>query len=367
MTRAGRLAPPVPATRDSAQLSARGGTGGETVPSALQGAWDDFNAWIRERDQTPAQDDPRWVDFRAKTPPPASQVAWGEPPLVSRDISQRDQVWHRRVGSVASVEVYKRDVRIVRRYGDLPQVGGGHRGCVDAFSAKSRRRLKFAAGNSSDDLVSQFCLTWHELCPDGETTKKRLNTFLTWLRRNFPGVSYLWILEFQARGFPHFHLFTNIPADAAAGAWIGKAWNRITKEGGHHLWWHSRPENFISWEMRSGGYLTKYLDKEAQKHVPEGFGWVGRFWGASRSLVSPPLEVTPEEIRELYHHGDQRDPLVVALRFLDRYQRSQWRRYKTARKPLLSRSFSCSVSSGAAVFWAVLEYMDKQRTAHAAA
>jgi hypothetical protein len=48
----------------------------------------------------------------------------------------------------------------------------------------------------------------------------------------------------------------------------------------------------MAWEMKGAGYLRKYMSKEAQKCVPDGFGWCGRFWGATRDLV--PLHTTVE-------------------------------------------------------------------------
>lgn len=48
--------------------------------------------------------------------------------------------------------------------------------------------------------------------------------------------------------------------------------------------------------MGSATYLCKYLDKEAQKAVPEGFVNFGRFWGNSRTLVPAPITVTIEDV-----------------------------------------------------------------------
>jgi len=333
---------------------------------------------VLENDCTPRDDDPRWAaywdQFRRGDLPSEPRSARSflkretsdVTSLVSRRITQhspQESAWHRSVGSVRAVQVFKRDVKVRRAYNDLPMVGGGTRGKVDAFSKASRRRLKFVAANSSEELVSQFCLTWHEQLVDGATAKKMLNAWLTAMRRTFPGFRYLWVLEFQTRGFPHFHVFTNQPVARDTGAYMAIVWNRITKETVEHLEFHGHERNFIAWDMGSAAYLTKYLDKEAQKCVPAAFGWSGRFWGATRGLVGRPTEVTPDDLRTLYA-DDGKDPLVIALRALDRYQQAQWRRTRYRGRRLLSRSFSCSVSAGAAVFWRVLDSLltEEERT-----
>jgi hypothetical protein len=143
-------------------------------------------------------------------------------------------------------------------------------------------------------------MTYHNGEPDGHTCKRHLNTFLTAIRRKFPGVGYLWLLEFQKRGTAHFHLFLTLPHDKETGRILGALWNRISEPGNvEHLAFHQHRKNFIPWEMESAGYLCKYLDKEAQKAVPSGFVGVGRFWGNSRGLVPEPEEVEMSDLSEV--------------------------------------------------------------------
>jgi hypothetical protein len=231
------------------------------------------------------------------------------PPLVHRLISQqngkttsgtvlndsmlpvafvRDSIW---------IEQYPQDVRIVRKTLNIrPRVGGALRGQIDAFSDSSRRRLRHTAGNAFPALTSQFMLSYHLDWPDGRDVKRHLNRFLTWLRQRLPGVGYIWILEFQARGAPHIHLFLTAAHSQALGAELGAKWNRIAAPGDQaHLAFHQHQKNFMPWNMGSGQYLTKYLDKEAQKRVPDGFGWSGRFWGSSRNLVPLPVVYSPDD------------------------------------------------------------------------
>ena len=294
-------------------------------------------------------------------------------PLVSSSISQRG--WAFSIGTVTHVDVYRRDLVLKRSpIARGSKLKNAARGQINAFSDASRRRLRFNAANSSSELISQFALTYHNSNPSGVQVKKHLNAFLTWMRRRVPKLAYLWVLEFQTRGVPHVHLFLNIPAEPGGELQndMARAWNRITQESITHREFHQHANNFITWDMGSGSYLTKYLDKEAQKMVPPSFGWVGRFWGASRGLVGSPVQLTADEIRE-YTDGSGPDPLVTALRAMSRFQAAQWRNArakkmerlravipKSGRKTLMQKHSSVTVNNGADVFWRVLEYLQNE-------
>lgn len=133
---------------------------------------------------------------------------------------------------------------------------------------------------------------------DGRTVKKHWNSFLNWLRREYRGCHYLWIIEFQARGVPHFHLFLTLPHDTPGlHKNMAHKWHEIAEpESPSHLRFHLHHSNFIPWDMGTAGYLCKYLDKEHQKSVPEGFTGVGRFWGNSRGLVPDAILVEMDDI-----------------------------------------------------------------------
>lgn len=186
----------------------------------------------------------------------------------------------------------------MRNYkGDPP--AGGIRSEISSFTVGSKRRLRWAASNASPPLVSQFSMTYHRASPDGYTVKRHLHAFIGALKRRV-GCGYLWILEFQSRGTPHFHIWLTLPVDTPQlHYFLADAWHRIAEpESPEHLKFHSHKKNFISWEMGSGAYLCKYLDKSAQKSVPHGFVGVGRFWGGSRNLVGPPDVVDMDGVPE---------------------------------------------------------------------
>jgi len=192
-------------------------------------------------------------------------------------------------------EVNRNKLRIVRNSKGFTQVPPikppGAK--INAFSARSQRKLREVAANADPELVSMFVCTYAEEWPrDGRAAKVQLNKFLTRLRKELPGVGYLWVLEFQRRGAPHFHIFLTKPKSDALHRFLAKAWHKIAGNGCEkHLRVHMHPFTFIDWDMGQGNYVAKYLDKANQKYVPEGYQDVGRFWGSSRGLVPDPVYI----------------------------------------------------------------------------
>ena len=256
--------------------------------------------------------------------------------LVNRLISQH---------TIKGFEIYPSAVRIVRdsyRVNQKP-CEPPPRGTITAFSDASKRRLRFTAGNTSTPLISQFCLTYHKTCPDGRTTKKHLNAWLQRIRTLFPDVAYLWVLEFQTRGVPHYHIWLNLHHETPALRGIlAKAWNRIAEpDSPEHLEFHKHKNNFVAWDMYATGYLVKYLDKQHQKAVPVGYSDVGRFWGNSRGLLAIPEQITPADLEHLQPLDTETgelgtDPCTYIVRTLGKCHekklcRSPWRsRARTA-------------------------------------
>lgn len=229
----------------------------------------------------------------------------GAPPLVNRCISERKN--HR--NPVLLIEVYPRGLRLFHQGQSQAPEFSGKRKEIQSFSEASKRRLRWAASNAFPVLTSQFGMTYHNSFPDGRTVKAHLHRFLVRLQASFP-CGYLWILEFQKRGVAHVHLFLTLAQETPGlHDFMARTWNRIAEPGdGAHLSVHLHERNFISWDMGSGAYLCKYLDKAHQKAVPVDFTGVGRFWAASRGLVPPPdvLErFTDADIRIVCKHHEK--------------------------------------------------------------
>jgi hypothetical protein len=230
----------------------------------------------------------------SETPSPRPAGGGGKSMLVNRFISQTN--------GVEKLLIYPSSVKGLRKkYGQKKPEIIPVRSAISGFSEKSKRNLRFLAGNTSRPLISQFCLTYHKTTPNGVTVKKHLNTWLTRLRQRFPEVAYLWVLEFQSRGVPHFHVWLSLPHDLPGLRNIlAVSWNKIAEPDNEtHLAFHKHKSNFIAWEMYNASYACKYLDKECQKHVPTGFVGVGRFWGNSRGLLAIPEEITSDDLEHL--------------------------------------------------------------------
>ena len=198
------------------------------------------------------------------------------------------------------IEIYSCDARIKvhRQRNANPPIG--KRGNVVEFSARSRNRLLFSAFNASVEWLAFVTLTYPAEFPtDGYVVRMHRNTFLTNLRREYPGIRYLWALEFQARGAPHIHLLADRFIDLN---WLSQTWYQVVdSKDERHLRAGTRVESVRGREQGASYMAKSYTSKWAQKYVPPEYLNVGRFWGASRGLVVvqqfASFEITPEGVR----------------------------------------------------------------------
>jgi hypothetical protein len=156
------------------------------------------------------------------------------------------------------------------------------RGKIADFSPGARRRLReivHAIDRDADILF--LTLTWHEEMPSPEEAKRALDRFSKRFGRAFPGGSFIWKLEPQERGVPHFHLFVyNVSwVDPQA---ISRLWHDCTSEASSQ---HRKSGVDVEW-VRDDGKMLAYLAKYMSKVGSFDFGddqqtweWPGRFWG----------------------------------------------------------------------------------------
>jgi hypothetical protein len=278
--------------------------------------------------------------------------------LVSSPISQQNDP--------ESIEIFPASVRVRRPFrGAKPLPPLRQSTTLQGFSDKSRSRLRFTAANSADFLRAQFCCTYHNVWPiNGREFKRQLNVFLTNARRQFPFLSYLWVAEFQTRGAPHAHVYLDLPATSEVRNKLAAIWCRIVDKTDQQLLaFHRHPKNMIEWQMYSGSYLCKYLDKAHQKVIPNGFRNFGRWWGNSRGLVPDPDVLTPSEIREELPQVDEstgeihdQDSVKFLVRTVGRYHEK-----KNRRSWFRNTSRTATALTGAGIFRQSLEYLRKTR------
>ena len=177
------------------------------------------------------------------------------------------------------------------------------------FSKKSRQRLAFVASNTDVTFRTMVTLTYPSEYPsDGKEVKRHLDTFLKGLRRGAIPISYLWFLEFQKRGAPHYHILYDRPFptkrldQASLRFRISAAWYRIVGSGDpKHLAAGCRTERIRN-EYGARNYCVKYAFKMAQKCVPEGYRNIGRLWGASRDVMPTcrqTIQCTEDDVRSI--------------------------------------------------------------------
>lgn len=200
---------------------------------------------------------------------------------------------------------------------DGPMVGHKTRSNITELSVNSRNRLAFVASNADCRWKSMITLTYGAQFPDnGRDSKRDLNAFLTALRRTMDkGLKYLWFLEFQKRGAPHYHVLLNVCHDndvvqRLIDVWVNIVSGYVSREtdiesiekfnryrNGLEFWQNAKSERGLS------HYAVKYATKPEQKDVPKQYANVGRFWGCSRGLV--------EYVGEEYIGGQQYTELLT--------------------------------------------------------
>lgn len=177
--------------------------------------------------------------------------------------------------------------------------GGGFRKEIKAFSKASRRRLlyKFNCIDTSFIFGDPIFLTLtypRDSAYQKSDTKRHLDNFLKYLKRLLPDSFFIWRLEYQKRGAPHYHIVafnTNkkkkYPKLSDLRNSISSAWYRIVDSSDPaHLLAGTNVEKVKNWTHLSR-YISKYMAKiESNLSDEELSTCPGRFWGiVNRDLM----------------------------------------------------------------------------------
>lgn len=204
------------------------------------------------------------------------------------------------------------------------------------MTKKSRDKLAFTALATDIEFKSLITLTYPSVWPEsGKICKEHLNTFLVWLRNRYD-VSYIWIVEFQTRGAPHYHIMTSVPEPSEGDRIaLARQWRSViarwiwggglqtalgtytTKTLDKLYSVHVHPEAWEAIRKPNGAsrYLISYALKPEQKGVPKEFSDIGRFWGTSRDVKRSIFSVEEIDISE--------DELRLTLETME-HQTSSW-------------------------------------------
>ena len=183
---------------------------------------------------------------------------------------------------------------------DLPKKQTSKREKVKTFSRKSRRNLfKYILKLENREGFYFITLTYpSEYNENYETWKKQLHQLYSSLKYHYPEMGFLWKLEFQKRGAPHFHLLAFVPTTPPIQEikkLIKDTWYRIVsiKSKGFRHWGTDVKE--VKDIRSSGFYLAMYQCKD-QNHRTDI--QTGRIWGIYGRKMMPMSEQGTEQLTE---------------------------------------------------------------------
>jgi hypothetical protein len=198
---------------------------------------------------------------------------------------------------------YERGTDILKVYEEYQAELGsrsGMRAPITDFTEKSRNKLKFTLRNALCDWTTMVTLTYPSNYPrDGRVCKTHLNRFLTHIRSDYKGIKYVWFMEFQERGAPHFHIFTTCALPGQT--YVSPLWYHIVNSGDQSHLKAGTQVKPLDDSKKALEYATSYANKATQKLTPEEFKNVGRFWGSSRGLTSEIVTLSDISIRQMQH------------------------------------------------------------------
>lgn len=232
--------------------------------------------------------------------------------------------------NVLTLKVFNKDLH-VSIYNKKPWTGKRKkRGTIKKFSFGSVKRLRFLLRNTIHKMEYELGLTYpNEFPKDGLIVKNHFHKLRT--RLNYYGYKYFWILEFQNRGAPHFHMLVNKEIKKEQ---LSKMWYAIVGSGDEkHL---KRGVHVAPILNKDGmaGYFAQYLSKQEQKIVPEEFKNVGRFWGASRDLLECTIKKYYGNLEDIWELKKQMRPL---RRWYEAQKRSWSKRKAYKKKPFKNK------------------------------
>lgn len=159
----------------------------------------------------------------------------------------------------------------------------GKRGTVKLFSRGSRQRLRVLLASLNQNACAYLpllvTLTYPRSWPaEPRQWKRHLDSFSKRLARSYPAAAAVWVIEFQKRGAPHFHLIV-FGVSRIEKTWLSRAWYEVVGSGDErHLRAGTQVVQAKSWRALQG-YISKYVSKQDSKelNIPDG---IGRWWGA---------------------------------------------------------------------------------------
>lgn len=227
---------------------------------------------------------------------------------------------------ICGLTKYPNGTMKMRRYSKVKNTAScvgntSKRGSVEKLSKQSLNRLAFTVKETKVKLMSMNTLTYSQVYPTtGKGVKKQLNRYVQMIKRKMgASTNYVWFMEFQRRGAPHFHILWSTQVTDQLRNYAAIWWaNQVLKNGPDSevqkmVRVHSHPTAWeaIRNEQGASRYVMKYATKPEQKIVPPEFSDVGRFWGASREVKNNipdgiDIDTDQQEISEYFERTGHR-------------------------------------------------------------
>ena len=172
--------------------------------------------------------------------------------------------------------------------------------------------------------------------------KRDLDTYLKRLRRADPGAAWLWVIEAQKRGAPHFHIVVWQGVKSTIRGeefkkFLGANWHDVVDKNNQAHQKHGAKVDEIE-DLKSYGKLNAYVAKYIAKCEDKKTGLeMGRRWGNNRDIPA-----NPEGVAWLTDNQD-----LNLKRLFRKWLKARARveaKYRPGTKPKYSKRFAKSIN-----------------------
>ena len=181
---------------------------------------------------------------------------------------------------------------------DLPKKETAKRNEITRFTKKSRKRL-FNNILKLEKRIGYFFVTLtypSEYSKDCKVWHHQLDRLYCSLRYHYPKMGFLWKLEFQQRGAPHFHLLLfepSNPPEKELYSLINRFWYNIVAQKSKAFRYYGTDVKAVKDIKTSGFYLAMYQTKDS--YIPLDLK-IGRIWGIKGAKNMPNKEQSSKMI-----------------------------------------------------------------------